>query len=220
MTKRAFDVLFALSILLLTGPIILIAALAVRVSSPGPVLYRARRAGQGGRPFAMLKLRTMRVGADTPERRVTDEADDRITPVGRLLRKFEIDELPQFWNVLRGDMSVVGPRPEDYSIVEQFYTPEQRGTLRLRPGVVSPADVRWYPDITYHDPPPPGVPLQEWYLARHMPVMLAEALVYTEQRSFWLDLQVIMQTAFCILVRSWLLPPARQPQPLDRLVRE
>jgi hypothetical protein len=135
MIKRLFDVVLAFCVLLVTWPLILIGALAAKLTSPGPALYRAKRAGLGGQPFDMLKLRTMYVGMDTPDRRVTAERDDRITPVGALLRKFKIDELPQFWNVLKGDMSIVGPRPEDWDIVEQYYTPEQRCTLEITPGV-------------------------------------------------------------------------------------
>ncbi len=214
MIKRLFDVVFALCALLVTWPLILIGALAVKLTSPGPAFYRAKRAGLAGKPFEMLKLRTMRVGLDTPDRRVTGENDDRITPVGALLRKFKIDELPQFWNVLRGEMSIVGPRPEDWDIVERYYTPEQRRTLEVRPGIASPVDVHWYPDMTYHDPPPPGVSIQEHYLRRHMPVQLAEALRYVEQQSLLLDLKVIAQTIFCVAVRSWL-PPKKQPLSLE-----
>lgn len=214
MTKRLLDVVFSVCALLVSGPLILMGALAVKMTSPGPAFYRAKRAGLGGKPFDMFKLRTMRVGMDTPDRRVTAERDDRITPVGRLLRKSKIDELPQFWNVLRGDMSIVGPRPEDWDIVEQYYTPEQRRTLEVRPGIVSPADVRWYPDLTYHDPPPAGVSIQEWYLVRHMPAQLAEALGYVEQQNMLIDLRVIVQTIFCVLVHSWL-PPRKRPLSLE-----
>ncbi len=154
----------------------------------------------------------MYVGTDAPDRRITAAADDRVTPVGRFLRRFNIDELPQFWNVLRGDMSVVGPRPEDIDIVERYFTAEQRRTLEVRPGIASPADVRWYPDLTYHDPPPPGVPIQEHYLERHMPAQLAEALRYVEEQSLWVDLKVVAQTMVCVLFRSWL-PPKRKPLP-------
>lgn len=211
-TKRTFDVVFSLGALLLTGPVILIGALAVTLTSPGPAFYRARRAGRGGRPFTMFKLRTMRVGTDVPDRPITEGEDDRITPVGHVLRKFQIDELPQLWNVLRGEMSVVGPRAEDWEIVHRHYTPEQRRTLDVRPGMVSPADITWYPNLTYHDPPPPGVSVQEHYLTRHMPLQVAECLRYVEERSLLLDLKVIGQTAWCVLVRSWR-PPRRKPVP-------
>jgi len=220
MIKRLFDIVFAICILSVTWPLILIGALAVKLTSPGPAFYRAKRAGLGGRPFDMLKLRTMRIGTDTPDRKITAEQDDRITPAGRVLRKFKIDELPQFWNVLRGEMSVVGPRPEDWDIVQQHYTPEQRRTLEVRPGIASPTDVRWYPDLTYHDPPPPGVSIQEWYLKRHMPAQLAESLRYVEKRSFLLDVKVIADTAFCVLVRSWLWLPEKHPPSLEPAERQ
>lgn len=211
MTKRLFDIACASCALLVTWPLILIGALAVKITSPGPAFYQAKRAGLGGQPFDMLKLRTMYIGADTPDRRVTAERDDRITPVGGLLRKFKIDELPQFWNVLKGDMSIVGPRPEDWDIVQQYYTSEQRRILEVRPGIASTVEVRWYPDLTYYDPPPAGVSIQEWYLRRHMPAQLAEGLRYVEKQSMLLDLKVIVQAIFCVLVRSWLLPPRKQP---------
>ncbi len=207
--KRCFDVCAAILGLALGWPLIALGALLVVLTSPGPALYRARRAGLRGRPFDVLKLRTMVVGADTPDRRITAADDDRVTPLGRFLRRSKIDELPQLWNVLVGEMSVVGPRPEAVDIVERHYTPEQRRTLELRPGLASPADVRWYPDLTYHDPPPPGVPIQEHYLARHMPAQLEEALRYVEEQDLWLDLQLIAQTAACVLFRSWLRPQRR-----------
>lgn len=210
--KRCFDAAVAALVLGLAWPLIAVGALLVWLTSPGPGFYRARRAGLHGRPFDVLKLRTMRVGTDTPDRRITDANDDRVTALGRFLRRSKIDELPQFWNVLVGEMSVVGPRPEAVDIVERYYSPEQRRTLEVRPGLASPADVRWYPDLTYHDPPPPGVPIQEHYLARHMPAQLEEALRYVDEQSLWLDLRVIVQTAACVLFRSWL-PPKRKPLP-------
>lgn len=213
--KRLFDLVFAACSLLVTWPLILTGALAVKLTSPGPALYRAKRAGLGGRPFDMLKLRTMRVGTDTADRRVTAERDDRITPVGHILRKFKIDELPQLWNVLRGEMSIVGPRPEDWDIVQQYYTPEQRRMLEVRPGIAALADVSWYPDLTYHDPPPAGIPIQEWYLKRHLPVQAAEGLRYVEQQSMLLDLKILARMVFCVLFYSWL-PPKKQPLSLER----
>ena len=168
----------------------------------------------------MFKLRTMKVCTGTPDRRVTAERDTRMTPVGAFLRKFKIDELPQFWNVLRGEMSIVGPRPEDWDIVNCHYTPEQLRTLEIRPGVTSAAEIRWYPDMTYHDPPPEGVPIQEWYLKRHLAARLTEELRYVEQQSLLLDLIMIGETILCVLVRSWLLPPKKQPLFLKHQTRE
>lgn len=145
MIKRLFDVVFAACVLMIAWPLILIGSLAAKLTSPGPAFYRAKRAGLGRKPFDMLKLRTMYVGADTPNRRVTAERDERITPVGAFLRKLKLDELPQFWNILRGEMSIVGPRPEDWDIVEGYYTPEQRRVLKVRPGIAALADVRLVP---------------------------------------------------------------------------
>jgi lipopolysaccharide/colanic/teichoic acid biosynthesis glycosyltransferase len=212
--KRTFDIAVAVCALLVTWPLILIAALLVKLTSSGPAIYRARRAGLGGQPFDMFKLRTLRVGLDTTDRRVTEVNDERVTTVGRFLRKGKIDELPQFWNVLKGDMSIVGPRPEDWDIVQRYYSREQRRLLAVRPGIASPVDVIWYPDMTYHDPPPLGVPIQEYYLRRHMPIQVAEALRYVEHQSLWLDLKVIARLIYCVLVHSWLLPKPR-PLPVE-----
>ncbi|HZM00229.1 MAG TPA: sugar transferase [Planctomycetota bacterium] len=208
--KRAFDIVFAALALVATLPLLCVAALAIKLTSPGPLLYRARRAGLGGRPFDVLKLRTMHAGSDASAQFVTGADDARVTPVGRILRRFKLDELPQFWNVLVGEMSVVGPRPETWDFVQQHYTERWRRTLSVRPGIASSADVRWYPDLTYHDPPPAGVPVQEHYLRYHLPAQLEESLRYIERRSFAYDLQLLAQTAWCVLVRSWL-PPERDP---------
>lgn len=209
MSKRLFDLCVAGLGLALTWPLILAGAVVVKLTSPGPAFYRARRAGLGGAPFDMYKLRTMRVGLDHASRRITEANDDRITPVGHWLRKLRIDELPQLWNVLRGDMAVIGPRPEDWEIVERHYTPEMRRTLSVRPGLAAPSDVYWYPDFTYHDPPPAGVPLQEHYVRRHLPARLAVDMRYIERQSLLRDLLVIAQVIICILVRSWRPPPRR-----------
>ncbi|MGE3173747.1 MAG: sugar transferase [Planctomycetota bacterium] len=208
--KRGFDVVSSAVVLLLTAPLLALVALLIKCTSPGPVFYRARRAGRFGVPFAMLKFRTMRTGTDSHDRKITDDGDDRITPLGRLLRATKIDELPQLWNVLRGDMSIVGPRPEDQDLVDRHYTPALRRALETRPGIACTAEVRWYPDLTWHDPPPPGVPLQQHYIARHLPAQAAEGVRYRDTQSLWLDLSVIARTLWCVAVHS-LRPPARRP---------
>ena len=219
MLKRAFDIVFATLALVVTLPLLCVAGLAIKLTSQGPLLYSAKRAGLHGRPFGVLKLRTMRVGSDASRQFVTADDDDRVTPVGRILRKFKIDELPQFWNVLVGDMSIVGPRPETWDFVQQHYTERWRRTLTVRPGIASSADVRWYPDLTYHDPPPAGVPIQEHYLRHHMPVQLEESLRYIDRQSFFYDLQLLALTAWCVLVRSWLPPERNPPGQPDRAAR-
>jgi lipopolysaccharide/colanic/teichoic acid biosynthesis glycosyltransferase len=212
--KRVFDVVVASCALLISWPLILAGAIAVKLTSPGPAFYLALRAGLGGRPFHMYKLRTMRVGSATPDSKITAARDSRVTAVGQLLRRLKIDELPQFWNVLCGDMSIVGPRPEDWELVERYYSAEQRRVLEIRPGIASLAEVDWYPDLTHHDPPPPGVPIQEHYLQRHLPLQVEAGIRYMERQSLLLDLKILVQVAFNILVYSWA-PPTPQPPAAD-----
>lgn len=138
--KRAFDCILALVGVVVTTPVFVIAAVAVRLSSSGPVLYRGRRVGLSGHEFDVLKFRSMRVG--TTGSAITAAGDVRVTGVGRVLRRFKIDELPQLWNVLAGDMSIVGPRPEDARYVAN-YTDAQRQILQWRPGITSPASIRF-----------------------------------------------------------------------------
>jgi lipopolysaccharide/colanic/teichoic acid biosynthesis glycosyltransferase len=152
----------------------------------------------------------MYVGTDSVDRRITDTNDNRFTPVGKILRILKIDELPQFWNVIRGDMSIVGPRPEDWEIVQKYYTPKYMLTLNVRPGITSLAAISWYPDFTYHDPPPAGVAVQDWYLDRHLPLQISEAFHYMEKQSLLFDLKMIWQTFYCVIKYSWL-PPQKKP---------
>jgi lipopolysaccharide/colanic/teichoic acid biosynthesis glycosyltransferase len=215
MTKRCFDVLVALCALLVTWPLIAIGALMVKLTSPGPAFYRSKRAGFGGKPFEMLKLRTMHLGPDSPDRRVTEVQDARITRIGKLLRHTKLDEMPQLWNVLRGDMSIVGPRPEDWDIVQRYFSPAQRHMLDVRPGIASPVDVNWYPDLTYYDPPPRGVPIQDHYVKRHMPIQVAEGIRYVERHNLLLDLAVIARLVYCVTIYSWRAPARERPLPAE-----
>ncbi len=212
--KRLFDITMAAIGLAVTAPIILLGALAVRASSPGPAFYVARRAGRRGDPFDLYKLRTMRHSPGPGGERITAGNDSRVTRVGRLLRTFKIDELPQLWNILRGDMSFVGPRPEDIEIVRRHYTPAQMRVLDVRPGLTTPGQVEWYPDLQYHDPPPAGTSAEAHYLQRHLPIRLAADLEYVRSNSLALDLRVLFQTVWCVAVRSRLSPPPRKPLPV------
>ena len=138
--KRAVDVVLSALGLVLLAPVLVACAAAVRLSSPGPVLFRQARAGLGGRPFALLKFRSMRHAAGGPL--VTARGDARVTRVGRLLRRSKLDELPQLWNVLVGDMSLVGPRPEVPYYVERFAADYAR-ILTVRPGITDFAAVEY-----------------------------------------------------------------------------
>lgn len=140
--KRAVDVVVAALGLVVTSPLLLALAIAVRATSPGPALHRAVRVGRGGAPFTLYKFRSMHLGASTSGPAVTAGGDSRITRVGGFMRATKLDELPQLLNVLRGDMSIVGPRPEDARYVE-WYAPAQREILSWRPGITSPASIAY-----------------------------------------------------------------------------
>lgn len=138
--KRAFDVVFATVGVILTFPFMMLAAIAVKVSSPGPILYRAERVGHGESVMTVHKFRSMHASSTGPA--VTAAGDPRVTAVGKLIRRFKIDELPQFFDVLRGEMSIVGPRPEDPRFVAD-YNEVQREVLQWRPGMTSPASLEY-----------------------------------------------------------------------------
>ena len=135
--KRLFDLAVSLTALTLLVPLLAVIALLVKLGSPGPVLYRQQRVSRGGRLFELLKFRTMVVGADRMAPNVSATGDPRVTRVGAFLRKTYLDELPQLLNVLRGDMSLVGPRPETPEFVA-LYSPEERRVLTVRPGLAGP----------------------------------------------------------------------------------
>ncbi len=212
--KRSFDLLVASCALLVLAVLMLLVAALVKVTSRGPVFYRARRAGRDGRPFSMLKFRTMRDELEGHGNRITEPEDPRVTRLGALLRCSKLDELPQLLNVLRGDMSIVGPRPEDFDLVEAHYTPLLRRSLEVRPGLACTAEVRWYPDLNWHDPPPPGVSLQDHYVARHLPAQALEGVHYVDHHGFWSDLGVIFRTVYLILRHLRTPPP---PTPLTSM---
>src|SRR5712664_4171790 len=140
--KRALDIWAATAGLILLSPVLAIAACCIKLTSRGPVFYRQIRIGQGARPFQILKFRSMTMPTSTKDLKITVAGDLRVTPVGKFFRRYKVDELPQLWNVIRGDMSLVGPRPEVKVYVEE-YTPEQRVVLSARPGITDPASLAY-----------------------------------------------------------------------------
>jgi lipopolysaccharide/colanic/teichoic acid biosynthesis glycosyltransferase len=177
--NRGLDALLAGAGLALASPFLAAAALAVKLDDGGPVLYRQTRVGRDGRDFELLKLRTMVVGAERiGAGYAIDEGDPRITRVGRLLRKTSIDELPQLWNVLRGDMSVVGPRPTLRYQVEQ-YDARQRRRLEVRPGITGWAQVNGRASLSWAE----RIELDVWYV---------------ENRTPGLDLRILLRTPLAL----------------------
>jgi lipopolysaccharide/colanic/teichoic acid biosynthesis glycosyltransferase len=196
MLKRAFDVVSASFGLLLLSPLLLLLGAAVKLTSRGPVFYRGKRTGLHGEPFRIYKFRTMVADAETRGSTATAANDPRITRIGRVLRKYKLDELPQLLNVLNGDMSIVGPRPE----VEEHtsvYTAEEQVILTVRPGITDFASIR-FRDLgqLIGDDDPNRV-----FIERYRGEKNRLRIEYVRRRSFLVDLQIIFRTIWCVFVR-------------------
>jgi lipopolysaccharide/colanic/teichoic acid biosynthesis glycosyltransferase len=194
MAKRLFDIVSAAVALVLTAPLIGLAAIGIKLTDPGPVFFRARRVGFLGREFTMFKLRTMRHGASGGPV-ITGHRDDRISPVGKILRRTKIDELPQLFNVLRGDMAIVGPRPEDPAIVRQHYSSTDLETLGVRPGLASPGSLYQFTsgDRLLHPDDP-----ETHYVDKLLKTKLALDRVYIQHASLRRDFEIIGRTLWTI----------------------
>jgi len=207
--KRVVDFTCASLGLAVLSPVLGIVALAVRLSDGGPVLYRGLRTGLEGRPFRMLKFRTMAVDAERTGVTATADDDPRITPVGRFLRKYKLDELPQLVNVLVGEMSLVGPRPE----VPQYtalFTPEEQAILSVRPGITDWASL-WDVDeggalAGSEDP-------ERVYLEKIRPEKVRLQLKYVRERTFGMDLKILILTLWALLAGRRRRPEASRPKP-------
>ncbi|HEX6700355.1 MAG TPA: sugar transferase [Gaiellaceae bacterium] len=182
--NRALDVAGAGLGLVLASPVLAAAALAIKLEDGGPVIYRQRRVGHQGRDFDLLKLRTMVVGAETQGAGwAVNRGDPRITKAGRALRRLSLDELPQLWNVVRGDMSLIGPRPTLRYQVDQ-YTPRQRRRLDVKPGLTGWAQVNGRTKLPWDE----RIELDVWYV---------------ENRSPWLDLKILARTPFALFTGTY-----------------
>lgn len=198
MAKRLFDFSLALILLTFTLPLFPIIWVLVRIESPGPGFFKQIRVGRGGKHFVILKFRTMRADDESKvPRQVTTDGDSRITRLGRVLRKFKLDELPQLLNVLKGDMSIVGPRPEVPRYVSKY--PEQyKRVLLYKPGLTDPASINFRNEsamIAGRDNP------EEFYVNEILPTKLKMSLAYAEKANLLQDLMVCMKT-FLILFRQ------------------
>jgi lipopolysaccharide/colanic/teichoic acid biosynthesis glycosyltransferase len=196
--KRIFDFSASLVGLILLAPVFAVIALAIRLESPGPAFFRQERVGYRGLPFLIIKFRTMRRSAPAEGPQITVGADPRITRVGRLLRKSKLDELPQLINVLKGEMSLVGPRPEVPAFMER-YPPQQKAViLSVRPGITDFAAIEFSDeaDILARASDPESA-----YVDEVMPRKFALYKRYVDERSLWLDMKLIGRTLAKIVGR-------------------
>jgi len=195
LTKRLFDILFSGFGLLIVSPFLLVIAIAIKLTSPGPIIYAGHRIGRSGKPFRLLKFRTMVVNADRIGGPSTSDDDPRVTRTGSILRRYKLDELPQLLNVLRGDMSLVGPRPEVAAEVE-LYNAEQRELLTVRPGITDWASMRFHNEgeILKGSADP-----HRTYQEQIRPQKIRLGLEYVHKRSFQVDMQILIGTLGVLL---------------------
>jgi lipopolysaccharide/colanic/teichoic acid biosynthesis glycosyltransferase len=195
--KRLLEMMIAAMGLFLLSPLLVLVAVLIRIDSRGPVFFRQERVGQGFRPFLILKFRTMMPDAHRFGRQITAGADPRITKIGKVLRRSKIDELPQLLNVLKGDMSFVGPRPEVSRYVE-LYRQDFKEILQVRPGITDLASIKYRDEAellgSAEDP-------EREYIERILPDKLRLAKEYVRRSSLWFDFSVIFKTLI-LMVRD------------------
>jgi len=198
--KRLFDLVMGSALLLIFSPLLLGIALLIKRRSPGPVFFRQVRVGRGDRLFLIYKFRTMTVDADQNGPQITSSDDSRVTPLGRFLRNTKLDELPQLINVVKGDMSLVGPRPQVPRFVDEFRPDHRSIVLAVRPGITGPTQLTFrHEERLLEGQPDP----EQYYIERLLPIKCAMDAEYVRQRCWSYDLRVLGKTAFLFL-RSWL----------------
>lgn len=188
--KRLFDIVASAVGLLILSPLFVVVAIWIKLDSKGPVFYRQVRVGRYGKDFRIFKFRSMRVGADSGSLVTIGGRDPRVTKCGYFIRKYKIDELPQLINVLVGDMSFVGPRPEVRHYVN-YWTPEQMRVLEVRPGITDPASIKFRNEndlMANADDP------EDYYIHTIMQEKLKLYLEYVDNASFWYDMRLIFRT--------------------------
>lgn len=196
--KRLFDVSISFCALIVLSPLLAAIALWIKADSSGPVIFRQVRVGVGGRHFRIMKFRTMRIDAESVGPQLTVGRDARITRAGKYLRAYKLDELPQLLNVLKGDMSLVGPRPEVPRYVEHYPDDLKKVVLSIKPGITDLASIRFRNEnamlANSSDP-------ERTYLHEIMPVKLRLYAEYVRNRNFWTDLMIIVRTVGVMLNR-------------------
>lgn len=188
--KRIFDLVAAIGILIVAWPVILVAAMLVRLKLGTPILFCQQRPGFGGKPFVLMKLRTMRDAVDSQGRTLSD--DERLTKFGKILRSSSIDELPALWNVIKGDMSLVGPRPLLMEYLP-LYNKRQSHRHDVKPGITGWAQVNGRNAVSWED----KFEMDVWYV---------------ENRNFWLDIKILFLTVYKVVKRDGISAPGQATQ--------
>jgi len=192
--KRLFDIIFSSLGLLFLGPLLVVVAFIIKLDSPGPVLFLQERIGKNFRPFSIYKFRSMSVDAPQKGPSITVGGDKRVTRVGKFLRRYKIDELPQLINVLRGEMSFVGPRPEVRKYVELFRKDYEK-LLTIRPGITVPASIHFSDEENVLSS---SVNWEETYMTKILPEKIRLAEAYVDNHTILTDIRLIVQTFFKI----------------------
>lgn len=210
--KRALDILLSLIAIICLFSLLIIVAIIIKCTSKGPILYKAKRVGKGGKVFNCYKFRSMRV--DSGQVKLTTlRSDDRIYPFGRFLRATKIDELPQLFNILSGKMSIVGPRPEDTVNAEKIYIGDYQQILMVKPGLTSPASLY---DYTH------GEKCQDesFYETDILPKKLFLELYYVKHKSFFYDVKLVFKTVWLIILTMLGKKKFKEPKELNKFVDE
>ncbi|MBI3335002.1 MAG: sugar transferase [Candidatus Portnoybacteria bacterium] len=191
MIKRTFDIIVSFLGLVVLSPLLFIIALAIKMDSPGPILYRGLRVGRYGKPLYMYKFRTMVINADKIGGPTTSDDDPRVTPVGKLLRRFKLDEFPQLLNVVKGEMSIVGPRPDVEEVIALLQKNQKDAILSVRPGITDYASLKFPNEgeivAGASDP-------HKAYLEKIWPTKVKLQLKYVQEQSLLTDIKIIFQT--------------------------
>lgn len=193
MMIRLIDILISAVVLILVTPVLIAVAIAIKLSSQGPIFYPAERVGRHGKPFRMFKFRSMHVDIGGSD--ITATNDTRVFAVGRIIRALKFDELPQFFNVIRGDMAIVGPRPEAPGVVAAHYQPWMMETLEVRPGVTSPGAIFYY---AYGDELLDSDDPERAYVEKLLAPKLALDLAYAQRATLWANAVVMGHTVVAI----------------------
>ena len=198
LTKRTFDIIVSMSIFLILSPLFLFGCILAKIQSSGPIFYKAKRIGLGGRMFELFKFRTMVENADKIGIGLTTHKDSRVTSIGRFLRYTKLDELPNFINVIKGEMSLIGPRPESPDYVK-YYTETQKQVLLVKPGITGPSQIanRNEEEKLASQPDP-----ETYYITELMPKKLAIDLQYVESQSFISDIRWLLKTLWVLVFPS------------------